>query len=83
MWFSPVLRLALLSSRMGLWGSPWGRSWDQGTARSTAQISARAFIQRRCGLSAFSRIETEDSEVSVRCGPALSDLRAALPQLCL
>ena len=31
--FSPVLRSALLSSRMGLWGSPWGRSWDQGTAR--------------------------------------------------
>ena len=31
-WFSPVSRLALLSSRLGLWGSPWGRSWDQDTA---------------------------------------------------
>lgn len=29
--FSPVSRLALLSSRLGLWGSPWGRSWDQDT----------------------------------------------------
>ena len=46
--------------------------------RSTAQISARAFIQRRCGPSAFSWIETEDPEVNVRCGPALSDLRVRM-----